>query len=445
MRQLEYLIGKEAFKEGIQEYIKTYANSNADWNELVSILDHKTDSDLKKWSNVWVHSSGRPIFSKAVQYDEKGKVAKFVILQKSEDGSDKIWTQSFKIQMIDKKGNSESINLQNMGKSFDISEAVKDFKPVQILYNTNGFGYGVFPIYTDGINAYKSIQDEVSRGYQFINLYENMLLGEVSPKETYQVFLEAIQQEENELITNYLANTIQTIFWTFLTENQQNNIQKKTENQLYTLLQKELPANIKKTLFGLYESIAISEAGKENLYQIWKEQKKIKNLFLNENEFTSLAMSLVLFKHLKAVEIVQEQQARISNKDRLARFKWLLPSLSDDVIVRDYFMKSLLQKEHREKEAWVQAALSNLHHPLRQQASLKYLKSILEKLEEVQLTGDIFFPKGWLASSIGKYSSKEANAILEQFLAENSNYNPILLKKLLQTTDNLMRAQNIKK
>jgi aminopeptidase N len=272
-----------------------------------------------------------------------------------------------------------------------------------------------------------------------------MLLGEVSPKETYQVFLEAIQQEENELITNYLANTIQTIFWTFLTENQQNNIQKKTENQLYTLLQKELPANIKKTLFGLYESIAISEAGKENLYQIWKEQKKIKNLFLNENEFTSLAMSLVLFKHLKAVEIVQEQQARISNKDRLARFKWLLPSLSDDVIVRDYFMKSLLQKEHREKEAWVQAALSNLHHPLRQQASLKYLKSILEKLEEVQLTGDIFFPKGWLASSIGKYSSKEANAILEQFLAENSNYNPILLKKLLQTTDNLMRAQNIKK
>jgi aminopeptidase N len=124
---------------------------------------------------------------------------------------------------------------------------------------------------------------------------------------------------------------------------------------------------------------------------------------------------------------------------------WLLPSLSSDEAVRDNFMKSLLQKENREKEAWVQTAFSNLHHPLRQQKSIKHLNAILETLEEVQLTGDIFFPKGWLASSIGNYSSKEAHTILVQFLEENPNYNPILLKKLLQTTDNLTRAQSIKK
>ena len=108
-------------------------------------------------------------------------------------------------------------------------------------------------------------------------------------------------------------------------------------------------------------------------------------------------------------------------------------------------MKSLLEKENREKESWVQTALGNIHHPLRQQFGLKHLRAVLEKLEEVQLTGDIFFPKGWLASSIGRYSSKEAHAVLQTFLKENPNYNPILLKKLLQTTDNLARAQNIKK
>jgi aminopeptidase N len=82
---------------------------------------------------------------------------------------------------------------------------------------------------------------------------------------------------------------------------------------------------------------------------------------------------------------------------------------------------------------------------LRQQEAIKHLKSVLNALEEVQLTGDIFFPKGWLASSIGKYSSKEANAVLKQFLRANPDYNPILLKKVLQTTDNLSRAQNIRK
>ena len=86
-----------------------------------------------------------------------------------------------------------------------------------------------------------------------------------------------------------------------------------------------------------------------------------------------------------------------------------------------------------------------MDHPLRQNSGIKHLKSCLDILEEVQLTGDIFFPKRWLASSIGNYSSKEAFKVLNAFLSEYKNYNPILLKKLLQTTDNLVRAQNIKK
>lgn len=445
MRQLEYLLGEEAFQQGVQKYIKTYQNSNADWNELVAIFDEKAGGDVKKWSDIWVNSSGRPIFTEEIELNEKGNVTKFIIHQNAEDETNKIWTQSFKIQLQDARGYVKNINIKNMGKSFDITSAKTDFKPGQVLYNTNGFGYGVFPIYKAEINKYKDIKDEVSRGYQFINLYENMLMGKVTPLETYQVYLEAIQQENNELIANYLSGKTQTIFWTFLTDEQQNKIQQKTESQIFSLLKKELPSNIKKTLFELYQSIAISDEGKENLYQIWKENKKIKNLFLNENDFTSLAMQLAIFKHPKASDILKEEQTKIANKDRLERFNWLLPSLSSDENIRDDFMKSLLQKENREKEAWVQTALNNIHHPLRQQSSTKHLKSILNTLADVQLTGDIFFPKGWLASSIGNYSSKEANAILENFLDDNSDYNPILLKKLQQTTDNLTRAQKIKK
>jgi aminopeptidase N len=445
MRQLEYLLGEDAFKEGIQEYIKTYSNSNADWNELVSILDKKSPGNIKNWSDVWVNSSGRPVFYEEIELNEKGNVTKFVIHQKAEDGSNKIWTQSFKIKLIDERGYEKVINIKNMGKSFDITSETKDFKPVQVLYNINGFGYGVFPIYKDEINTYEDINDAVSRGYQFINLYENMLDGEVNSLQIFQVFLNAILVEKNELIANYLSGRIQTIFWGFLHQEQQNKLQYYVNNNLYQLLENDLPVNIKKTLFGLYQSIAVSEEGKENLYQIWKENKKIKNLFLNENDFSSLAMKLAIYEHPKSLEIIKEQQVKISNKDRLERFKWLMPSLSNDESVRDNFMLLLLQKENREKESWVQAALSNIHHPLRQKSSVKHLKSILEKLEEVQLTGDIFFPKGWLASSIGKYSSKEANDILNKFLVDNPDYNPILLKKLQQTTDDLTRARNIKK
>ncbi|WP_298766679.1 M1 family aminopeptidase [uncultured Polaribacter sp.] len=445
MRQLEYLLGEELFQQGIQQYIKTYANGNADWEELIDILDKKSKGGIKSWSDVWVNSSGRPIFYEEIELNAKGNVTKFVIHQKAADGSNKVWTQSFKIQLRDARGYVKNINVRNMGKSFDITSATKDFKPGQVLYNTNGFGYGVFPFYKDKIKTYARIKDEVSRGYQFINLYENMLLENIDALETYHVFFNAILTEKNELIANYLSRSIQTIFWKFLSETKQHELQADIHSKLSNLLAQDLAANLKKTIFKLYQALAFSEQANRLMYQIWEKNKTIKNLFLNENDYTVLAMQLVIYNPAKAQDILEKQQKLITNPDRLKRFVWLLPSLSDNVKVRDAFMKTLLQKENRANESWVQTALANIHHPLRQKSAIKHLKPILEKLEEVQLTGDIFFPKGWLASSIGNYSSAEAYTVLQDFLDDNSNYNPILLKKLLQTTDNLTRAQKLKK
>lgn len=445
MRQLEYILGETLFQEGIQEYIKTYQNSNADWNELIAIFDKKSAGDLKSWSDVWVNSSGRPIFSEEIEYNDKGNVTKFIIHQNAEDGLDKVWSQSFKIQLKDARGYVKNINIKNMGKSFDITSALTDFKPGQVLYNTNGFGYGVFPIYKKEIHTFKEIKDEVSRGYQYINLYENMLLNEVTPKEVYEVFLTAVTVEKNELILNYITESLNTIFWVFLTEEQRDLVLPITVESLHEVLYADSPKNMKKIAYHLLSKVGCNQKSLEILFGLWSKDFQIKNLFLNEDDFTALAMRLAVFKHPKASEILVTQQASISNKDRLEGFRWLLPSVSSDELVRDSFMKSLLQKENREKESWVQKALNNMHHPVRQKTASKHIRSILEKLEEVQLTGDIFFPKRWLASSIGNYSSKEASEILTNFLEDHPDYNPILRNKLLQTTDNLTRAQKIKK
>ena len=444
MRQLEYVLGEDLFKEGIQEYIKTYQNSNADWNELITIFDKKSTADIKSWSDVWVNSSSRPIFYEQIETNKNGKITKFIIHQKAEDGSDKVWPQSFKIQLKDARGYVKNINIKNMGKSFDVTAAAKGFKPGQVLYNTNGFGYGVFPIYKNEVYSYKSIKDKVSRGYQFINLYENMLIGTIAPIEVYKFYLEAIKYEKNELILTYLCTSMDTIFWNFLNEKQQADWVTITEQSLFDVLRKKNPKNIKKIVYNLYVELGYTTKSLKTLYALWSKKGKVDNLFLNENDYTELAMKLAIYEHPKTLQILEEQQIRISNPDRSRRFNWLLPSLSSKSTVRDAFMISLLNKKNRENESWVFVALNNIHHPLRQNSASKHLRPILRKLEEVQLTGDIFFPKGWLASSIGNYSSNEAYGILQEFLAENPNYNPILIKKLLQTTDNLAKAQNIK-
>ena len=218
-----------------------------------------------------------------------------------------------------------------------------------------------------------------------------------------------------------------------------------TEKSLLDLLEANILPNKKRILFKLYQSIAFSSQGKENLYKIWDRSLKFQSLKLNETDYTSLAMRLAIFKHENSEDILNTQAINITNKDRLSRFMWLLPSLSQDISIRDAFMDSLKKVKNREKESWVVMALNNIHHPLRHESSTKHIKLCLELLEEIQLTGDIFFPKNWLLNSIGNYSSKEALVILKDFLNDNPEFSPILKKKLLQSADGLFRVQKLHK
>ena len=444
MRQLEASMGKEAFQKGIGKYIKKYANDNADWNNLVEILDAETLLDMKKWSEVWVNKSGRAIFSDKIEYDAQNRIATFEIEQNAEDKSENIWPQVFQIGLV-YADNVKVLNVTIKDKNLLLREAVGLEKPLGIIYNYNGFGYGVFPLDGNNLNYIATLKDEVARASSYSNLYENMLIGNVSPQKAFDCLFRGIQKEENELVLRIASNNLNTIYWRFFTEKQQNKVQKELGSALFTRLSTNLSPNIKKTLFNLFSSIAHSNSAKANLYQIWNKEIVIQNLKLNEDDYTNMAMNLAVFKHKKADEILRRAKTAITNPDKLKRFEFLLPSLSKDESVRNAFMESLKDDKNREKESWVSIALANIHHPLRQENSQKYIRFSLDLTDEIQQTGDIFFPKDWLNNTIGKYSSKYAFDEVQRFLKENPNFSPILKRKLFQATDALYRAQNIKK
>jgi aminopeptidase N len=444
MRQLEASMGAAAFQKGIGKYIKKYANDNADWNNLVEILDAETPLDMKKWSEVWVNKSGRAIFADKIEYDSEDRIKKFEIQQKAEDQSNNIWPQVFQVGLV-YDDNVKVLNAAIKDKNIVLKEAAGLEKPNTIIYNYNGFGYGVFPLDGNNLDYISTLKDEVARASAYSNLYENMLIGNISPEEAFNCFFKGIQFEENELVLRIVSSNLNTIYWRFLTQKQQERVQTLLSYTLFSRLQNNLSANVKKTLFGLFSSVAYSDSAKAKLYQVWNKEIVIAGLKLNEDDFTNIAMNLAIFKHEKADEIVEKTRTAITNPDKQKRFEFLLPSLSKDESVRNAFMESLKDEKTREKESWVEVGLSNIHHPLRQESAKKYIRFSLDLVDEIQRTGDIFFPKDWLEDTVGKYSSKFAFDEVQRFLKENPNFSPILKRKLFQATDLLYKAQNIKK
>ncbi len=442
MRQLETAMGETAFQRGIQTYIKTFANKSANWNDLVSILDKETEIDLQKWSEVWVNQSGRPILSKEINYSEDGTISSFVISQKAEDGTEKVWPQLFDITFIyPDSQNTISLSLQK--KNLKVKEVIGMKKPLTIIYNSNGLGYGVFPIDLNYASKTPEIENEVMRGNSYINIFENTLLGNLAPRQAFEIFRKGILVEKNEIIAQLLSSELSTLFWKFLSESERESELTSLEEDLWQLLQNGLPINIKKSLFSVYSGIAYSESGKNRLYKVWNKELEIANLKLNPDNFTNLAMTLALYGHPEAEQILKEEKGRISNADKLERFEFLRPALSQDPAERDSLFISFREAANREKESWVLSACGYIHHPLNQESSVKHVTLALELMEEIQKTGDIFFPKGWVSNTVGQHTSKKAAADVNAFLNSRPDYNPVLKNKILQATDNLSRAQTL--
>ena len=120
--------------------------------------------------------------------------------------------------------------------------------------------------------------------------------------------------------------------------------------------------------------------------------------------------------------------------------EFVRPALSADQSVRDTFFESLKDASNREIEPYVADALQFLNHPLRGAASIKYIRPSLELMEEIQTTGDIFFPRRWIGAALGGHSSPEAAAIVRAFLEEHPNYPFRLRNKILMGADLLFRT-----
>jgi aminopeptidase N len=253
--------------------------------------------------------------------------------------------------------------------------------------------------------------------------------------------MKALAIEKDEQLIQLFLSQISTTYWQFHNADSRMLISKDLEDCLIKLIEDTHEIGLKKSYYNSLKSIALSGDVLNMLFKVWEKEQHFKGIELSENDRTELAYQLALKLEDKSDSILKTQLDRIRNADRKLKMEFIIPALSKNQQVRDAFFESLSLVENRAQEPWVGTALRFLHHPLRAEKSIKYIKPSLDLLYEIKITGDIFFPKSWLDATFWGHQSKEANAIVDQFLASNPNYHEDLKLKILQSTDFLKRNQ----
>ncbi|HEX7118310.1 MAG TPA: M1 family aminopeptidase [Longimicrobiales bacterium] len=445
MKHLERLVGETTFRDGLREYLHTFAYGNATWPQLIEILDRRSPEDLAAWSAVWVEESGRPTVATTLQLED-GRIAALRLTQADPSGKGRIWRQSLEV-LLAYPDTVRVIPVQLDGPAVDVVAAVGLPAPDFVLANGRGIGYGLFVLDERSrrhlLRHLPSIREPLVRGIAWITLWDAMLEGQVPPGELIDLGARALETETDELNVQRIVGTMTRAYWRFLSAAERERRALEVESLLWRHLERAETPSRKSLFFRAYRSVALTTPSVRRLLRIWRKEQEIPGLQLAESDYTTLALELAVREVDGWDEILETQRGRIENPDRRARFEFLIPALSADAAVRDAFFASLADPANRRREAWVLEAVSYLHHPLRATHAERYVLPSLELLEEIQRTGDIFFPKRWLDATLGGHSSPAVAATVRRFLETHPALPPRLRGKLLQSADGLFRAARI--
>jgi aminopeptidase N len=253
--------------------------------------------------------------------------------------------------------------------------------------------------------------------------------------------MRALPRETDEQMTARVLGYLRSAWWRFLRPAERDARLAALESLLTTGLDTAKTAGQKSSWFSALRDVAMSRERVAWLQRVWELKEQVPGLPLAEPDYASLAQDLAVREVPGWSEILNTQLARMQNPDRKARLEFVMPSLSADPAERERWFLRLSDVSNRRREPWVLEGLGNLHHPLRAASSAKYVTPSLKMLQEIQQTGDIFFPTRWMNSTLSGHSSREVAKMVRQFLDSLPPDYPVRLKNIiLQTADDLFRA-----
>ena len=441
MRQLEELVGDEDFRDGLREYLRTYSYGNATWQELIEILDERTSSDLEAWSRVWVEEADRPTIRVGREATDVGTLVTISSLDPA--GRGRVWPQRLVVAIPGSEGTVfRTVEVTGARTAFELSGE----EPAWILPNGGAFEYGRFVLDDASrialLSGVSEIPEARVRGAAWVTLWDAVLEGEIPPERFLERMLSSLPKEPDEQVAQLLLEYLETTYWRLLPRVERGRRGPGVELVLWRGASQPSSGTLRAAYFSAWRDVVESSEGSDRMKRIW-EGSEASPVPLAEADRTRLAATLAVLEVEGWRQILEQEGSAITNPDRRSRFAFLRPALSSDPADRERFFSALADPSNRQREPWVLDALSYLNHPLRADHARRFIEPALELLEDVQRTGDIFFPGAWIQATLSGHTQPAAAETVRGFLDAHTDYPDQLRGKVLQASDMVERSARI--
>jgi aminopeptidase N len=471
LKQLNYFLGEDNFRQGLRLYLKEHAYANAEWADLVRAFEKASDQaghhqDVQAWAKSWITRRGMPEVT--VDYScNGGKIAAFTIHQRDVLDDGYVWPMANQILLISavpQQANTaiETMKVQWNAPVFPVASAVGKPCPSLVFANEGDYGYGRFLLdpssesfaaslfdpgstLTANPSLLASVSDQgapLRRTMLWGALWDYVHVAKAPPRGYVELALKSLPEETDESLARIQGARVAEALHSYLHEGGRQSLAPRAESVIGDRMLKAPTLGLRIVSFRSFRSIAETPAGLQQVKDLLSGKLVVPGLELKRLDRWELIGHLIAMGDPEAEAILAEEKAR-DHSGEGQKYAYAAQAGTPTAENKARYFDEYLHSQTIQED-WITESLRPFNFWKQTALTAPYLIQALNELPDIKQHRKIFFLGAWLGAFIEGQNSAEAQAVVQEWL-DRQKIDPDLRLKVLEVFDSLERTVLIRK
>ena len=461
LKQLEFRLGEDNFRNGLRLYLAQHAYGNAQWADLIQAFHTSSGQDVRSWADAWVLRRGMPEVNVAWSCDAQGNIASLTLSQHDVLPDNFVWPISNQLQL---GYPGETLRVDWNTPEASVPAALGKPCPHFLFANGGDQAYGRFlldptseaalpeaivssPPAPGSIvaGAAKAALDPLLRSQLWGALWDNVHVAKSPPRGYVDLVLRNLPNETDETLARIQGGHATTALHFYMTDHGGEPFLPQLEGIATHRMLSAPTVGLRIVSFRTLPGVAESPAARDTLKQLLAGKTTVPAVDLRPLDRWNLVGKLISLNDPDAPALFTAEQQHDKTDDG-QKYAWAVQAGKPDATTKEnYFAQYLLAPTNpaAKPEDWLTQSLRPFNSWNESTLTEPYLRRALDQLPEIKRDRKIFYLGAWLNAFFDGQLSPDAEAIVQTWLAQ-PNIDPDLRRKVLENNDELERTVHIR-
>jgi aminopeptidase N len=444
LRQLSFVIGAPAFRDGVRLFLREHEYGNAEWGDLIHAYERASGQPLTAWADAWIKQRGMP----QVDVDwscADGRLDRFTLRQKDVLGEGQLWPIRTELLLGYEGAAPLTMSVQISDAAASVPGLDGQPCPAWVFANHDDYAYGRFLLDERSRQAIAphidGVADPFLRSLLWGALWDGVRETQMAPADYLRLAIRGLSSETDEALTQSVLAHATTAFERYLSDAQRGMLAPELEALLERRMRDAPNLSLRIYYYRAFRSIATTPDALGRLKSLLDGQSGVPGLEIKPLDRWTMITALLANADPDAIALLRAEQQRDSTGDG-RKYAYVAGAARPDAAAKQQYFKDYLENRAL-PEDWIEQSLGAFNYWNQPAVTLPYLEPALTSLPQIKRDRKIFFVLAWLNAFIGGQQSEAAAREVRQWVQVHPP-EPDLARKILEVLDELDRTVRIR-